>query len=81
MTTHVRDGAAQRDDRLLECPICRLPAYVEDRFTLDGAPSPVEHVKLVCLAGHGCTLPIDQLPAAQPERHRAKRTARTATHA
>ena len=34
-------------DPLLECPTCGLPAEIIDRFTLDGAPAPVEHVKLV----------------------------------
>jgi hypothetical protein len=70
MTTYTLDSAAARDDRLLECPTCGLPAYIRGRFTLDGAPSTVEHVKLVCVAGHWCSPPSDQLPAAEPERHR-----------
>jgi len=36
-------------ESLLECPACGLPAEIADRFTLGGAPDPVEHVKLVCV--------------------------------
>jgi hypothetical protein len=51
---------------LLECPACGLPAEITDRFTLGGAPGPVEHVKLVCVVRHWFTLPVDQfaLPPA-----------------
>jgi hypothetical protein len=51
------------------CPSCGLPARVVDRFTLPGVPEPVEHVKLVCFAGHWCTPPVDSLPAADPAGH------------
>jgi hypothetical protein len=51
---------------LLECPDCGLPAEITDRFTLDGVPAPVEHVKLVCVARHWFTVPVDQLPAPRP---------------
>lgn len=54
-------------DPLLECPTCGLPAEVTERFTLNGVPTPVEHVKLVCVVGHWCTPPVDQLPLAKPE--------------
>ena len=50
-----------RQDTLLDCPVCGLPAEVVARFRLDGAPRPVEHVKLVCLGGHWFTLPVDGL--------------------
>jgi hypothetical protein len=33
---------------LVECPACGLPAEITDRFVLNGAPAPVEHVKVVC---------------------------------
>ena len=46
-------------DRLVDCPECGLPAEIVDRFTLAGAPEPVEHVKLVCVAGHWFTPPVD----------------------
>lgn len=49
---------------LLECPTCGLPAEITDRFTLGGAPEPVEHVKLVCVCRHWYTLPVDQLPTS-----------------
>ena len=47
---------------LLECPDCGLPAEITDRFTLAGAPAPVEHVKVVCVMRHWFTVPVDQLP-------------------
>jgi hypothetical protein len=54
---------------LLECPACGLPAEIADRFTLNGAPAPVEHVKLVCVMRHWFTIPVDQIPVA-PEASR-----------
>ena len=48
-------------DALLECPSCGLPAEISDRFTLDGVPTAVAHVKLICVLGHWYTLPVDQL--------------------
>jgi hypothetical protein len=47
---------------LLECPSCGLPAEIIDRFTLDGVPAPVEHVKIACVARHWYTVPVDRLP-------------------
>ena len=46
----------------LQCPSCGLPATITDRFTLRGSPRPVEHVRLVCFAGHWFTPPIESLP-------------------
>jgi len=43
----------------LDCPSCGLPAQIVDRFTLPGSPRPVEHLKIVCTAGHWLTPPID----------------------
>ena len=48
-----------------ECPTCGLPAEITDRFTLAGAPGPVEHVKLVCVMRHWFTIPVDMLGAAE----------------
>jgi hypothetical protein len=36
---------------LLNCPTCGLPAEITDRFVLDGVPTAVEHVELVCQEG------------------------------
>lgn len=47
---------------LVDCPTCHLPAEITDRFTLGGAPGPVEHVKVVCVRRHWYTLPVD-MPA------------------
>ncbi|MGP0036287.1 MAG: hypothetical protein ACLP4R_17195 [Solirubrobacteraceae bacterium] len=71
MNTYTLDGAAEQAAPLLECPSCGLPAAITDRFTLGGAPSPVEHVKLVCVAGHWCTPPVDHLLGKELERHEA----------
>ena len=51
---------------LVECPACGLPAEINDRFVLDGAPGPVEHVKVVCVTRHWFTSPVDQLGATEP---------------
>lgn len=64
MSNYILDTAAltaDDHDPLLECPTCGLPAEITDRFTLDGAPAPVKHVKLVCVKRHWYTLPVDQL--------------------
>jgi hypothetical protein len=52
-------------DPLMECPSCGLPAEITDRFTLGGAPEPVEHVKLVCVLRHWFTIPVDMLAPAR----------------
>jgi hypothetical protein len=45
----------------LKCPDCGRPAEITQRFTLDGAPTAVEHVRVVCVAGHWFTPPTDAL--------------------
>ncbi|HYB28636.1 MAG TPA: hypothetical protein VEF89_18625 [Solirubrobacteraceae bacterium] len=49
---------------LVGCPTCGLPAEITDRFTLDGAPEPVEHVKVVCVRRHWYTLPVEMFPVS-----------------
>jgi hypothetical protein len=56
--THLQPGA------LLNCPSCGLPAEITNRFTLGGAPGPVEHVKIMCVRKHWCTLPVDMFPVS-----------------
>jgi hypothetical protein len=58
---HDARPSANARHSFLDCPTCGLPTEIIDRFTLDGAPMPVEHVKLVCVRGHWYTIPIDQL--------------------
>ena len=53
------------DEPLVECPACGLPAEILDRFTLGGAPEPVEHVKIACVMRHWFTLPVDMLAPAR----------------
>ena len=43
------------------CPTCGVPMEVVDRFTLAGAPAPVEHVKVRCPSGHWFTIPTEWL--------------------
>ena len=43
----------------VDCPTCGLPAEIIDRFTLGGAPGPVEHLKVVCVRRHSYTMPVD----------------------
>ena len=43
------------------CPSCGVPMEVVDRFTLAGAPGPVEHVKVRCPGGHWYTVPTEDL--------------------
>jgi hypothetical protein len=62
-------------DPLLDCPTCGLPAEITDRFMLYGVPSPVEHVKLVCVRGHWYTPPFDQLVVTEPDGHEPRHTA------
>lgn len=53
---------------LVECPACGLPAEITDRFVLNGAPAPLEHIKVVCVKRHWFTLPVDLLAAPEPTR-------------
>lgn len=77
MNMHRLDSAelAPRDHvALVECPTCGLPAEIADRFTLDGAPAPVEHVKLVCVSRHWYTLPVDQMASSPARPDEAERS-------
>jgi hypothetical protein len=80
MNAYTLDRVVEQDAPLLERPSCGLPAAITDRFTLGGAPSPVEHVKLVCVAGHWCTPPVEDLSGTELERHAAKRAGGSAGH-
>ena len=62
-------------DSLLDCPTCGMPAEITDRFVLDGAPTPVEHVKLACVRGHWYTMPVDQPFITGLRRHHPRRSA------
>lgn len=62
MNNHERDQTELAPGALVDCPTCGLPAEITDRFTLMGAPAPVEHVKVVCVRRHWYTLPVDACP-------------------
>ena len=66
MNNHKPNNAELVPGALVNCPTCGLPADITDRFTLGGAPGPVEHVKLVCVRQHWYTLPVDMLPVNAP---------------
>jgi hypothetical protein len=66
MNNHKPTNAEPAPRGLVNCPTCGLPADITDRFTLGGAPGPVEHVKLVCVRRHWYTLPVDMLPVDAP---------------
>ena len=65
-----RDHTELTPGALVDCPTCGLPAEITDRFTLDGVPEPVDHVKVVCVGRHWYTLPVDMVPVNAPVRER-----------
>jgi hypothetical protein len=66
MNSHNPDNNELAPGALVDCPTCGLPAEITDRFTLGGAPGPIEHVKVVCVRRHWYTLPVDTIPVNPP---------------
>jgi hypothetical protein len=66
MNDHKLDNTELEPGALVDCPGCGLPAEITDRFTLDGIPGPVDHVKVFCVRRHWYTLPVDVLPSGAP---------------
>lgn len=66
MSNHKPTDKELAPGALVECPRCGLPAEISDRFTLGGAPEPVEHVKIVCVRRHWYTLPVDMSAVSTP---------------
>jgi len=64
MNNHKPANAGPAPGALVQCPTCALPAEITDRFTLGGAPEPIEHVKVVCVRRHWYTLPVDMFPVS-----------------
>lgn len=64
MNNHEPDNTGLAPGALVDCPTCGLPAEITDRFTLAGAPAPVEHVKVLCVRRHWYTLPVDMFPVS-----------------
>ena len=62
MNNHNPDNTELSPGTLVDCATCGLPSEITDRFTLDGVPEPVEHVKVVCVRRHWYTLPIETFP-------------------
>lgn len=63
MNNQKPDNTKLQTGALVDCVTCGLPAEITDRFTLGGAPGPVEHVKVVCVGKHWYTLPVDSFRA------------------
>jgi hypothetical protein len=61
---HKPDNTKLQTGALVDCATCGLPAEITDRFTVGGAPAPVEHVKIVCVRGHWYTLPTTMSPVS-----------------
>ena len=61
MNNRKPERAELQTGALVDCPTCGCPAELTDRFTLNGVPAPVEHVRLVCVRRHWYTLPIDMV--------------------
>lgn len=70
MNNHTPNDQELMPGALVECPRCGLPAEITDRFTLAGAPEPMEHVKVVCVRRHWYTLPVDMFPVSAPAPER-----------
>ena len=68
MNNHKPPHAELAPGAFMECPRCGLPAEISDRFTLGGAPEPVQHVKVVCVRRHWYTLPVDMVPVSASVR-------------
>jgi hypothetical protein len=66
MNNYKSSSADLSPGALVNCPTCGLPADITDRFTLEGAPEPVEHLKVVCVRRHWYTLPAEMLPVNPP---------------
>ena len=79
MNNHEPDSTELQTDALVDCPTCGLPAEITDRFTLGGAPGPVDHVRIVCVRKHWYTLPVDTFSASACESTAALRGAKRAT--
>jgi hypothetical protein len=71
MNNQKPDDTKLQTGALVDCVTCGLPAEITDRFTLGGAPEPVEHLKIACVRNHWYTLPIDMFPASVCQSTRA----------
>jgi hypothetical protein len=69
MNNYARDNADLEPGAIVDCPTCGLPAEIIDRFTLGGAPEPVEHVKVVCVRRHWYTLAVDMFLVSTARTH------------
>jgi hypothetical protein len=79
MNNHKPDNAELMPGALVTCPTCGLPADITDRFTLGGAPGPVDHVTVICVRRHWYTLPVDSPRECAGARTSERLRNRTAT--
>lgn len=66
------------DDTGCPDPGCTMPAEIIDRTVLASTDGPIEHARVLCVAGHGFFMPTEMLlPAcADPRGTRPLRHAR-----
>ena len=48
------------------CPECSASAEETDRFVLDSADGPIDHVALHCPRNHQFRMPVDKLSSSLP---------------
>jgi hypothetical protein len=53
---------------VISCPDCGVPAEITERFSLRSTDGPVDHVALICVAGHHFRMATDRLPAQAQEQ-------------
>ena len=46
-------------------PECGLPCEIEERHILESSDGPVEHIRLLCIAGHRYNMPTSMLEEKQ----------------
>ena len=54
-------------DQPIPCPQCGAPAMITDRFWLESAEGPVEHLKTACVNNHRLTPLAERIVSARPD--------------
>ncbi len=61
---------------LTNCPECGNAAEIRSRDVLESTDGPIEHAKVVCVAGHWFVLPVASLATQPLERNAEPRITR-----
>jgi hypothetical protein len=67
-------GEARTLLTVIQCPDCRVPAEITERFSLPSTDGPVGHIALSCVAGHHFRMAVDRLPPQAQEQLAAQET-------